>query len=158
LRAEREKSAKFDHLQSILTGLYQLKPNDGAQFRVIHPLFMQNILAGVMDEPVNRMFTADYDRIQMREAFARSSASPVAWRRTKRSSSGLVFAFFRNNEELLKSFLRGGLIASALNIENNWIDGQITKNASTVTTDEAGILLNILRLEIFARSYAKHIA
>ncbi|MHA7685484.1 asparagine synthase-related protein [Cupriavidus sp. PET2-C1] len=152
------QSPKFAHLQSVLMGLYQLRPNDGKQFRVIHPLFMQNILAGVLGEPVHRTFTADYDRIQIRRAFAQSSASWVAWRRTKRPSSGLVFSFFRNNEELVKCYLRRGIVASTIGIEDKWIDDTVTENANVVTTGEAGIVLNMLRLEMFAQSYARYIA
>lgn len=152
------QSPKFAHIQSVLTGLYQLRPNDGNQFRVIHPLFMQNILAGVLGEPVHRMFTADYDRIQIRRAFAQSSASRAAWRRTKRPSSGLVFSFFRNNEELVKCFLRRGIVASTIGIEDKWINDIVTENANIVTTGEAGLVLNMLRLEMFAQAYSKHIA
>jgi len=119
---------------------------------------MQNILAGVLGEPVHRTFPADYDRIQIRRAFAQSITSWVAWRGTKRPSSGLVFSFFRNNEGLVKCYLRRGTVASTIEIEDKWIDDTVTENANIVTTGEVGIVLNMLRLEMFVQSYAKYIA
>ncbi|PLP97916.1 asparagine synthase-related protein [Cupriavidus pauculus] len=157
LTCAAKRSAKFAHLQGVLMGLHQMKPNDDDTFRVIHPLFLQNILAGVIGEPVNRMFSADFDRIQIRRALARSSKSTAAWRRTKRPSSGLVFAFFRNNEALLKRLLCDGRVASTLSIDADWIRHRITENANLRTTEDVGTLLNMQRLEIFGQSHAKYI-
>jgi len=151
------KSAKFTHVRSVLTGLYQLKPNDNADYRILHPLFLQNILAAVLYEPVSSFFDGVHDRIFIRTAFAESSGYSAAWRRTKRPSSGLVFEFFHNNEELLKNFLGTGITVRASGVDRDWIDHEVSLNAKSSLTENVGLLLNFLRLEIFARSLKRHI-
>ncbi|WP_278491910.1 lasso peptide isopeptide bond-forming cyclase [Acinetobacter gyllenbergii] len=147
------KSAKYDYIHGVLTGLYSVKPTRNDGYKILHPLYLQNIVFNIINNSVCDMFNEDHDRLIIREQFYRKSQSEVAWRKTKRSSSGALFMFLNNNRELIYDYLLNGYVVDTLKINKKWLDEEISQNTMVGITNNCGIVMNILQLEIYYRQF-----
>lgn len=147
------KSAKYNYIHGVLTGLYNVKSTRNDGYKILHPLYFQNIVFNIINNSVCDMFNEEHDRLIIREQFYRQSQSEVAWRKTKRSSSGALFIFLNNNRELIYDYLLNGYVVDTLKINKNWLDEEISQNTMVGITNNCGVLMNILQLEIYYRQF-----
>lgn len=157
LHNERKGSAKFYHIRSILEAYQQYETPIEFGVTSLHPLLLQNIVAMAFNVEVSDHYTNMYDRIIERQLLYDRYATDVAWRRTKKSSSIAVFKFFMNNKDLIYDTLAGGLVAPALSIDLGWLRQEIDYNGSVTLRDSFGIIINLLRLEIFCQQHSSRL-
>lgn len=155
LKEISSNTAKYQYIQGILTALYSIKGLNDTKYPILHPMCMQNIIFNIINNPVYEMFNADYDRIVLRSQFFEKSKSNIAWRKTKRSSSGAMFIFFNNNKELVKEYLLNGNVVDFLEIDKDWLYDQININSNISITNDCEFLLKLLNLEVFFKQFIR---
>lgn len=147
------RSAKFGHVRAILLGLYQHETLNERGYRQVHPILMQNVIAHVVSRPVSQLYSDEYDRITLRREFYQHSSSPVAWRRSKRSSSGMIFNFMNNNADIIYDTLGNGVVSRCLGIDKAWLDSSIAHNANVGIDEQFAYLFNALHLEMVIKPW-----
>lgn len=154
LKKYNPNSAKYHHIRGIFYGLNNIKTYESMNYSLMHPLYLQNTISKVINLPTYKMINKDYDRYLIRQEFYDKSSLNIAWRQSKKSSSGLVFNFFLNNKKLILDYILNGIIIKYLKLNKNWIEEEIIQNSSIATTVNAGLILNILQLEIYYKQFS----
>ena len=142
-------SPKFYHINSILDGLHQHETYWELGIASLHPLLLQDVVAKMLIVDVRDSYTHQFDRIQERSALFDAFKAEIAWRRSKKASSGVVFQFLRNNRTLIKATLLNKEVCQSLEIDPEWLAQQIDYNATVALTSTFGLIINLLRLQIF---------
>jgi hypothetical protein len=157
LRELRKKSAKYQHRRSILEALHQYET--GMEFGVmsLHPLLLQNVISIALTFDPRDLYSERYDRIVQRQQLFDRYKLDVAWRRTKKGATSAVFLFLMNNKDSIRHILLNGVVAPALQIDEEWLQEEITYNGTVALNDNFTLIFNMLRLEIFCRQHATRI-
>jgi asparagine synthetase B (glutamine-hydrolysing) len=157
LQGYHQKSAKYQHRRSILEALQQYETSMEFGVMSLHPLLFQNIIAFALTFEPRDLYDNRYDRIVQRQQLFDRYALDVSWRRTKKAATSAVFLFLMNNKECVRDALLGGVVAPALQIDEDWLQEEINYNGTVTITDNFGMIFNMLRLEIFCHQHAARI-
>lgn len=157
LQNEDPRSAKFHHLKGILAGNSEGPIVPDGRFRTIHPMLFQNLVAGVVAEPVHELFSWTHDRSLLRENLALHSPINTAWRRSKRSSSDFGFTFLNNNQDQIVEAISAGPLPKHLGLDPDWLTREVRHNANIAMNDHYHFILDALALSAFLEPFAQHI-
>ncbi|WP_156124239.1 hypothetical protein [Achromobacter sp. RTa] len=150
------RSAKFDHVWSILLGLNTIQMENSVVRTTIHPLLLPDVIGTVMYRPVRELFSAQHDRFYFRRDLYKSAGYDFAWRKSKRSSSASLFNYFSENHASLFTWLEDGFIAKQLTLDLAELKKSLKKNGSTYLDDDFPALINLIQLEGFVQSVLHH--
>ncbi|HAM6999673.1 TPA: microcin J25-processing protein McjC, partial [Escherichia coli] len=109
----------------------------------------KNIIQHYAGLPVFSLFNQHFDRYPVRyEAFQRFG-SDIFWKKTKRSSSQLIFRILSGKkDELVNTIKQSGLI-EILGINHIELESILYENTTTRLTTELPYILNLYRLAKF---------
>jgi hypothetical protein len=144
---------RFYHIRGILEALYAHERPSEAGMLTLHPLLFQNVVSKAISVPIEASYSKQYDRILERQALYDRFGVSVSWRRSKRSASNAIFLFLKYNTEAIVRTLCGGIVAAKLEIDDGWLRQQIVYNSTVGLTPSIGLLINLLRLEIFLKGH-----
>ncbi|UXN61802.1 hypothetical protein [Phyllobacterium zundukense] len=145
------RSAKYQHLLGILSVLHSCPRIDSLENISLSPFVLQNMVSYVINLPVSKLYSDTFDRLPIRKALYEYSRNEVAWRRTKRSSSGFLFNVLRRNHDNFNKALCEGTVARTLGIYVSKLNSCISYNAHIALTDDLPALLRMYQLETFIR-------
>lgn len=157
LRDKDPRSAKYRHLRGILAGHSEGPIVPDGHFRTIHPMLFQNIVAGVITQPVHTLFSESHDRVLLRENLALHSPISTAWRRTKRSSSDFGFNFLSNNQDKILETISDGPLPELLGLDLGWLTRETRHNANVGMNDHYHFILDALALSAFLKPFSDRI-
>lgn len=150
------RSAKFDHVRSILLGLSTIEMYGPGNRAVLHPLLLPDVIGTVLYRPVGELFSAQHDRLYFRRDFYDSAGHDVAWRRSKRSSSASLFKYFNDNQEVLFEWLADGIVARCLGLDAGELKKSLAMNGQVYLDPDFPALVNLIQLEGFVQSVQHH--
>lgn len=152
------RSAKFFHIQRILAGNLEGEVLTDGDVRTIHPMLFQNLVAGVIGEPVRALFSHTHDRSILRENLASHSSISSAWRRSKRSSSDFAFRFLNNNQTQIVEAIEQGPLPRLLGLDLDWLTREVHTNANIGLNDHLHHIFDALVLSAFLQPYSEQIS
>ena len=123
-----------------------LPPDPDGQPNLISPFLFTNVVQHYAGTDVFDLFNASYDRYSIRsEAFARYG-SDIFWKKTKRSSSQLIFSILaRKHQEIIHSVLSTGVL-DILSIRADDFINAVNENANVRLTQQLPWLINLYKL------------
>lgn len=123
-----------------------LPPDPDGQPNLISPFLFTNVVQHYAGTDVFDLFNASYDRYSIRsEAFARYG-SDIFWKKTKRSSSQLIFSILaRKHQEIIHSVLSTGVL-DILSIRADDFINAVNENATVRLTQQLPWLINLYKL------------
>lgn len=139
--------AKMQHINEMRMASAQfLPPDPDGQPNLISPFLFTNVVQHYAGTDVFDLFNANYDRYSIRsEAFARYG-SDIFWKKTKRSSSQLIFTILaRKHQEIIHSVLSTGVL-DILSIRADDFINAVNENATVRLTQQLPWLINLYKL------------
>ncbi|AVJ30768.1 hypothetical protein [Achromobacter spanius] len=150
------RTAKFEHVRSILLGLSTIELHSPDNNSTLHPLLLPDVVGTVLYRPVRELFNAQHDRVYFRRDFHDSAGHDFAWRKSKRSSSASLFKYFRDNQDPLLEWLADGIVARQLMLDADELRKSLMMNGQVYLDDDFPALINLIQLEGFVQSLRRH--
>lgn len=142
--------AKQEHVSDMKLASAQFFATDyTGKINKLTPFLHKNIIQHYAGLPVFSLFNQHFDRYPVRyEAFQRFG-SDIFWKKTKRSSSQLIFRILSGKkDELVNTIKQSGLI-EILGINHIELESILYENTTTRLTTELPYILNLYRLAKF---------
>lgn len=114
----------------------------------IYPLLCQPMVEKALNVPSYKFLKNQYNRYPLRKALYEKYKSPVAWRRSKGDSTGVIQLGFDKNLDSIKEICFSGYLANNGYLNKKYIEGVFNRYAYGETHD-LWPLLNLISLEVF---------
>ncbi len=149
LDAHYRGSAKFAHIERILSSLYTTKQGTFEASTSFSPLLFQNIVAFVIEYNCEDTYDSQLDRLLPRTELSKLVDAPIIKRTQKKPSTDFMFSLMNCNAEEFRNFLIKGRMIKLLNIDANKLNQSINSNTETGLTNDLPFLIRLYRLESY---------
>jgi len=142
--------AKHSHISDMRLAAAQLFCSDNAgRVNIYTPFLHKNIVQHYADIPVYELFNQQFDRHPVRsEAFQRFG-SDIFMKKTKRSSSQLIFRILSQKQDEIKNAIAQSHVTEILDINDIELNKILYENTTVRLTLELPYILNLYRLAKF---------
>lgn len=142
--------AKDEHISTMRLAASQFFSLDmNNKVKTFTPFLHKNIVQHYTKLPVFELFNNNYDRYPIRlDAFRRFS-SDIFWKKTKRSSSQLIFRILSEKQSVITNIIEQSGLCEALNINQNEMKDDLYENTTIRLTLRLPYLINFYRLSKF---------
>ncbi|HFG7810727.1 TPA: hypothetical protein ACIO89_005304 [Salmonella enterica subsp. enterica serovar Java] len=139
--------AKDEHISTMRLASAQFFSVDiRNKVNIFTPFLFKNIVQHHVSLPVYELFNQQYDRYPMRfEAFSRYG-SDIFWKKSKRSSSQLIFRILSEKCENIANAIEQSGLADAMNINHSELSKDLYENTRVLLTDRLPCLISLYRL------------
>lgn len=139
--------AKDEHISTMRLASAQFFSVDiRNKVNIFTPFLFKNIVQHHVSLPVYELFNQQYDRYPMRfEAFSRYG-SDIFWKKSKRSSSQLIFRILSEKCENIANAIEQSGLADAMNINHSELSKDLYENTRVLLTDRLPYLISLYRL------------
>ncbi|EDW6064604.1 lasso peptide isopeptide bond-forming cyclase [Salmonella enterica subsp. enterica serovar Oslo] len=139
--------AKEDHISDMRLAATQFFCTGiNGRVNIFTPFLHKNIVQHYANMPVYDLFNQQFDRYPVRDEAFRRFSSDIFWKKTKRSSSQLIFRILSGkNSEIKNAIERSGLI-DALNINHMELKRILYESTTIRLTEELPYVLKLYKL------------
>lgn len=142
--------AKNEHISTMRLAASQFFSLDmNCKVKTFTPFLHKNIVQHYTSMPVFELFNKQYDRYPIRFDASRRFKSDIFWKKTKRSSSQLIFRILSEKKYIISNVIEQSGICEALNINYRELNEMLYENTTIRLTLRLPYLINLYRLSKF---------